>query len=119
MRYIWAGLGCLSLLCGLIGVVLPLIPTVPFVLLAAFFFARSSERLHNWLLSHPTFGPAIVDWQTHGAVSLRGKKMATLGCAAVLSMSVILGLRWQIILIQVVTLSCVMLFLWTRPTGPS
>lgn len=118
MRYLWAALGCLSLLCGFIGVVLPLIPTVPFLLLAAFFFARSSERLHNWLLSHRTFGPAIVDWQTHGAVSLRAKKMATLTCAAVLLLSVVIGLRWQLIAIQAVTLSCVMLFLWTRPTGP-
>lgn len=118
MRFIWAGLGCLSLLCGMIGVVLPLIPTVPFLLLAAFFFARSSERLHNWLLSHPTFGPSIVDWQTHGAVSLRAKRMATLACAFVLGLSVLIGLKWQLITIQAVTLSCVMLFLWTRPNGP-
>ena len=118
MRYLWAGLGCLSLLCGFIGVVLPLIPTVPFILLAAFFFARSSDRLHNWLLSHPTFGPSIVDWQTHGAVAPRAKKMATLACAAVLLLSVVMGLAWHLIAIQAVTLSCVMLFLWTRPNGP-
>ncbi|EAQ02969.1 hypothetical protein OB2597_12533 [Pseudooceanicola batsensis HTCC2597] len=118
MRYLWATLGCLSLLCGFIGVVLPLIPTVPFLLLAAFFFARSSERMHSWLLSHPTFGPAITDWQTHGAVSLHAKKMATLACAAVLLISVVLGLCWQLIAIQAATLSCVMVFLWTRPTGP-
>ncbi|WP_407493878.1 YbaN family protein [Pseudooceanicola sp. MF1-13] len=119
MRYLWAGLGCLSLLCGFIGVFLPLIPTVPFILLAAFLFARSSERMHNWLMSHPTFGPSIVDWQTHGAVSRRAKKSATLACAAVLLLSVFMGLRWQLIAIQAVTLSCVMIFLWTRPNGPS
>ena len=118
MRVIWAGLGLLSLLCGLIGVVLPLIPTVPFLLLAAFCFARSSESLHNWLLSHPQFGPSIVSWQTYGAISLRSKKMATLACALVLGLSVLLQLRWSLIAIQAVTLSCVMLFLWTRPSGP-
>jgi uncharacterized membrane protein YbaN (DUF454 family) len=118
MRFLWAALGLLSLGLGLVGVVLPLLPTVPFILLAAFFFARSSERLHNWLLDHPTFGPAINDWQTHGAVSRRGKKMATLSVAIVFGISLILGLRWHILLIQAVTLSCVMLFLWTRPDGP-
>ena len=118
MRFIWAGFGCLSLLCGFIGVFLPLIPTVPFVLLAAFFFARSSERLHNWLLSHPTFGPAIDDWQSHGAISLRAKRLATISCLAVLLMSWLLDLRWQILAIQAATLSCVLLFLWTRPSGP-
>ncbi len=118
MRFIWAGLGCLSLLCGLIGVVLPLIPTVPFILLAAFLFARSSERLHNWLISHPKFGPPITDWQTYGAVSRRGKRAATVACSVVLLISIAMGLRWQLIAIQTVTLGCVMLFLWTRPNAP-
>ncbi|WP_375174061.1 YbaN family protein [Pseudooceanicola sp.] len=118
MRFVWAGLGCLCLLCGMIGAVLPLIPTVPFVLLAAFFFARSSERLHNWLLSHPAFGPAIVNWQTHGAVSLHAKRLATIGCLAVLALSLAMDLKWQLIAIQAATLSCVMVFLWTRPSGP-
>ena len=56
MRVIWAALGILCVGIGLLGVVLPLLPTVPFMLLAAFFFARSSERLHVWLITHPTFG---------------------------------------------------------------
>lgn len=119
MRYIWAGLGFLALLCGFIGVFLPLIPTVPFILLAAFLFARSSERMHNWLLSHPRFGPAISDWQTHGSISQRAKKAATLACAAVLVVSIVIGLRWELIAIQILTLSCVMVFLWTRPNGPN
>ncbi len=118
MRILWATLGFLSLACGLIGVVLPLVPTVPFMLLAAFFFARSSERMSHWLTSHPTFGPAITDWQTSGAVSLHGKRMATIACAVVLATSVILGLRPGLIAVQTLTLSCVMIFLWTRPTAP-
>ena len=119
MRYLWAGLGFISLLCGFIGIALPLIPTVPFVLLAAFCFARSSERMHTWLLTHRTFGPSIKNWKEHGAVSPKAKKMATLACAAVLILSFILGLRWQLIAIQAATLSCVMFYLWTRPNGPS
>lgn len=118
MRYVWAALGLLSLLCGLIGIVLPLVPTVPFILLAAFLFARSSDRLHSWLIHHPRFGPAIADWQTHGAVSLAAKKLATLSCLAIPMISVFLQLRWQLIAIQAVTLSGVMVFLWSRPNGP-
>ncbi len=71
MRFLWAflGLACVGL--ALVGVVLPLLPTVPFLLLAAFFFARSSERLHYWLLSHSTFGPLIDDWHSRGAIRPR------------------------------------------------
>lgn len=118
MRIIWAVLGVISLLCGAIGAVLPLIPTVPFILLAAFSFARSSERMHRWLTTHPVFGPVIADWQTHGAVSPRAKRMATLGCAAVLVVSIISGVPQHVLLIQCVVLSSVLLFLWTRPNGP-
>lgn len=118
MRLIWAALGLLALACGIIGVVLPLVPTVPFVLLAAFCFARSSERLHSWLLTHPRFGPAIVDWQTYGAVSPRGKRLATIGCTVVLGLSVTMGLPDHVIAIQAGVLSLVMLFIWTRPNGP-
>ncbi|MGI3169772.1 YbaN family protein [Pseudooceanicola sp. C21-150M6] len=118
MRLLWLILGGLSLICGLAGIVLPLVPTVPFMILAAFCFARSSERMHDWMLAHPTFGPPIQDWRTHGAISTRGKKMATLGCVAVLLITVILGLAIKLIAVQIITLSCVMIFIWTRPTAP-
>ena len=63
MRFIYAGLGFICVALALVGVVLPLLPTVPFLLLATFFFANSSERLHGWIIGHPRFGPMIVDWQ--------------------------------------------------------
>lgn len=117
MRLVWAGLGILSVAVGLVGVVLPLLPTVPFMLLAAFCFARSSERLHHWLLSHPTFGPPIVDWQERGAISGRAKRLATLSIILVFSISLAMGLRWQILGIQALTLCCVLVFIWSRPNG--
>ncbi|MGH1453312.1 MAG: YbaN family protein [Paracoccaceae bacterium] len=117
MRYIWASLGLISVGFGLIGIVLPLIPTVPFMLLAAFFFARSSERMHNWLLGHRIFGPAILDWQTRGAIHPRGKRLATISIVLVFGISLAIGLRPMLLVIQGVTLSCVLIFLWTRPNG--
>lgn len=118
MRWLWAGAGGLCVVLGAIGIVLPLLPTVPFLLLAAFCFARSSERLHNWLINHDKFGPPIEDWSRHGAISLRAKRLATLSVGAVYLISIVAGLRPALLIIQGVTLSCVMLFIWTRPSGP-
>lgn len=117
MRIIWASLGLLCIALGLIGVVLPLLPTVPFLLLAAFFFARSSERLHNWLLTHPKFGPFINDWNSSGAINPRAKRLATLSAGVVIGLSLALGMSSFIVIIQSITLGCVMLFIWTRPNG--
>jgi len=61
-------LGGLALALGLAGVFLPLLPTTPFILLAAACFARSSRRLYQWLLSRPHAGPIIREWQTHRAM---------------------------------------------------
>lgn len=56
--------------------VLPLLPTTPFVLLAAYFFSRGSQRYEHWLLAHPRFGPMVSDWRDHHAVPLGAKRLA-------------------------------------------
>ena len=76
-RWIWLLCGFISLIMGVVGIVLPLLPTTPFVLLAAFCFSRGSERCDQWLLSHPRFGPMVRDWRTRRALSLRAKQLAT------------------------------------------
>ncbi|WP_420585541.1 YbaN family protein [Ruegeria sp.] len=117
MQYLWATLGLICVGLAMIGVVLPLLPTVPFLLLAAFFFARSSSRLHNWLVTHRTFGPLILDWQRSGAIRPGAKKAATLSVVAVFGLSVLLTLPSHVLIIQAVVLSAVMIFIWTRPNG--
>lgn len=117
MRFIYAGLGLFCVALAAIGVVLPLLPTVPFLLLAAFFFANSSDRLHNWIVAHAIFGPMITDWRDSGAIRPRAKKAATLSIAAVFSVSLLLSMPAHIIGIQAVVLSLVLLFIWTRPNG--
>lgn len=82
VRIVYRMLGMISLLLGAIGVVVPLLPTVPFMLLAAFFFARSNPRLEQWLLRHPGFGHHIQAWRTRRAISRKGKTAALAAFAA-------------------------------------
>ena len=76
-RTLWASGGLAALSLGLAGIPLPLLPTTPFLILAAYCFSKSSQRLHDWLLEHPRFGPPIRDWREHGAIPRRAKIIAT------------------------------------------
>ncbi len=75
-KYILIAVGCLSLFLGILGIFLPLLPTVPFLLLTAYCFARSSNRLYNWLIHHKTFGSYIYNYQTYRAINRKTKIMA-------------------------------------------
>jgi hypothetical protein len=63
---------------AIVGMFLPGLPTVPFLLLTAWFAARGSERLHRWLYAHPMTGKLLIDWEQQGAVSRTGKVIAVL-----------------------------------------
>ncbi|MFW8633898.1 YbaN family protein [Cribrihabitans pelagius] len=117
MRFLYAGLGLLCVALAVVGIALPLLPTVPFLLLAAFFFANSSERLHDWIIAHAVFGPMILDWRERGAIRPRAKTAATLSIAAVFGLSLALTLPTHLLGIQAAVLSLVLLFIWTRPSG--
>lgn len=111
------GLGAASLALGVAGAFLPLLPTVPFLVLAVWCFARSSPRLERWVLDHPRLGPPVRRWREHGVVSLRAKVLATawlgLSSASAWYMG---GARLGAIATTVCAL--VLLFLWTRPSRP-
>ena len=115
IRAIWAGIGLLALALGIVGIFLPLLPTVPFLLAAGFAFGKSSARLHNWLLTHPRLGPPIHDWNARGAISRRAKRLAGLSILAAFSLSWLMGFGTRVLVIQAITLACVSLFIWTRP----
>ncbi|MGL4308935.1 MAG: YbaN family protein [Paracoccaceae bacterium] len=115
MRMIWAALGLIALAAGMVGLFLPVIPTVPFLILAAFCFARGSERLHRWLLAHPVFGPPIQDWQESGAVSRRIKWIASLSMAAGFAAAMLLSLPVPVLAAQGAVMLAVAVFIWTRP----
>ena len=73
---LWRIAGALSLALGAIGIVVPVLPTTPFVLLAAFCFARGSPALHRWLLANRAFGPLLRDWEEHRSIERRTKIVA-------------------------------------------
>ncbi|MXU64708.1 YbaN family protein [Oceanomicrobium pacificus] len=118
LRAAWFLLGCVALLLGVIGIALPLLPTVPFLLLAAIGFGNSSERVHDWLLGHPKLGPPIHDWRANGVIRRRVKWLASLSILAAFLLAAIFGAGVKILLIQIVVLAGVSIFIWTRPEKP-
>ncbi len=75
-RFLYLCLGFLMLGLGIIGAILPVMPTTIFIILAAWFFARSSPKLEKRILAHPQFGPLVIKWRDRGAIPRRAKKFA-------------------------------------------
>ncbi|MGR3378977.1 YbaN family protein [Salipiger abyssi] len=116
MRFFWIILGSLSLGLGIIGILLPVLPTTPFVLLSAFAYARGSDRMHRALVDSRLFGPMIADWQAEGAISRRAKIMAASMMALVFAVSLALRLPWPALLLQAVCMSLAAAYVLSRPT---
>ena len=76
VRAIYLTIGIICLVLGILGVILPLLPGVPLLIVAAWCFARSSPKFERWLLNHPTFGPGIREWRARGAINTRAKILA-------------------------------------------
>ncbi|MBT3040783.1 MAG: YbaN family protein [Candidatus Thiodiazotropha endolucinida] len=113
----WAALvlAYLFLALAVIGVILPGLPTVPFLLLAAWFAAKGSERLHRWLYAHPHFGKLLVDWEQQGAISRSSKVAAViLLIVAWVVMYLRISSPWVMAGLTALFVS-IMVFLLTRP----
>ncbi len=117
LRALWVCVGAVSLALGAVGVILPLLPTTPFVLLAAFAFARSAPRLRAWLAGNGIFGPIILDWEEHGVIAPKYKAMACTVMAVVLLGSIVGGLAWQLIAIQAICMGGAATYVLSRPSG--
>lgn len=117
-RWAWLALAYISLVLGIIGIFVPVMPTSPFVIVAAFAAARGSKRMHFRLLRDKRFGHMIRDWYRHGAIKRSAKWVATIAmsCSAV-------GMLWfapdpLLPLIVIGVMLVVAVWLWMRPEPP-
>jgi hypothetical protein len=117
-RIVWAFGGIVFVIIGAIGVILPLLPTTPFLLLAAYCFARSSPRLHDWLLTHRTFGPLIKNWDDYGSIDPRSKRIAIVVILLTPLITIAVGVPWWALAAQLVVLGMATTFILTRPNPP-
>lgn len=116
MRILTLAAAWLFVAVGIVGVFLPLLPTTPFMILAAALFARSSPRFERWLIEHPRYGQPLIDWRREGAISKRAK------IASVSLMAVSYAIVWLVgppqiwlkLVIGVILVSCAA-FVLTRP----
>jgi len=104
MKFLLLSLGFLSLGFGVLGIFLPVLPTTPFILLAAFFFGRSSARIHLYLLNHKVFGPTIKDFNEKKVLKRKTKIIALLTMWAVLISSVMFFIHnwWATVIVLLI-----------------
>lgn len=117
-RWLLLLLACVSLATGVVGIFVPGLPTTVFLLIAAWAAARSSPRLHAWLLAHRLFGPMLRDWQAGGRVSRRAKRSATLMMALCALLLPLTPAPLWAVLFSIGSMACVLVWLWRRPEPP-
>jgi len=119
MRVVYFSLGWIFFILGLIGVLLPVVPTTPFMLLALWGFARSSDKFHNWLYTHRFFGPPLQQWNEHRVIPLIAKVMSV----SFMSISFVMMMFFSpLILWLKVTIAALMIygawFILSKPSKP-
>ena len=116
-RWLLLGLAGLCVLLGVVGLFLPVMPTVPFLIVAAWCASRSSPRLHRWLMNHPRFGRQLRDWNEHGVVPRKAKWITSVAMAgSSISMLVVAPGHWLPAVGGIIAgMAIVLVWLWRRP----
>ena len=116
-RWLLLTLAGICLLLGVIGIFVPVLPTVPFLILAAWAASRSSPRLHQWLVTHPRFGRPLRDWELHGIVPRYAKWAATVMIALSATTLLFIAPRgwWLAAGAGILAMAAMLAWLWRRP----
>lgn len=113
-------LGHFFLALGIVGAFLPVLPTTPFLLLAAYCYSKSSEKIHNWLMNHKYLGPSLKDWHERGVIGIKAKWIATVMLGLIISWRIpTLNIPLAIKIFAACVLVGVLVFIWTRPSVSS
>ena len=118
-KLFWLLAGLASIAIAAVGVVLPLLPATPFLLIAAFAFARSSTRLNRWLREHRSFGPMIDDWHRDGSIDYKVKRTSIIVILMTPVITWLFDAPIWVIAGQIVVLSAAATFILTRPSPPN
>ncbi len=118
MKYFYFTLGWLFFITGLIGAVLPVLPTTIFMILAVWAFSKSSKKFHTWLYTHKIFGPPLQKWQEHKVIPVQAKILAVIMISS--SMLFIYFFTviqiMYVILIEIIMLS-VIIYILSKPSN--
>lgn len=118
LRWVWIAAGFLCLGLASLGVVLPLLPTTPLVIVAAFCFSRGSEKWNQWLHQNRLFGPMLNDWETYGVIKTKAKIMATVAIVLVFGLSFTLTGTSYLLSGALLLIACsILAFIWSRPSS--
>jgi len=117
IRLLYALGGMLSLVLAILGIILPGLPTTPFALLSAWLFAKSSERMYNWLLNSKLLGPRIKDYQRKQGVTRKGKVgvIIFMSCMVLIS-SFIVGFPFGYVIVGLGLIGGIVVWFWV-PTA--
>ncbi|MEW6703219.1 MAG: YbaN family protein [Pseudomonadota bacterium] len=112
---LWRVLALASLALGVVGIALPVLPTVPFLLLSAWSAGKGWPQMEAWLLRHPRYGPPIRRWRERGAVPRSAKWLATAGMSLSALVVGLAAMAWWLKLLVGALLLGVGTWLWRRP----
>jgi len=110
-------IGWIFVVVGAIGLVLPVLPTTPFLLISLWAFSQSSERFHHWLYTHRVFGPPLQDWDRYGIIPVRAKTIALTTMAISATLVIFLTeTPWYGLVGMLALMSIGAIFILTRPS---
>jgi uncharacterized membrane protein YbaN (DUF454 family) len=115
-HYLLMTIGWLSVILGVIGAFLPILPTTPFILFAAWCFARSSERFHKWITDNKYFGPIITEWENGNGISRKIRTRALLMMWFSLCFSMLVVRQWWAVLLLISIGFFATLYLFKQPS---